>query len=176
MALSPFTADPASPIRRILVRVARSAGHLELEYDLVGDPAALRIVPDGNTGQWDAPTDGLWRHTCMEVFIAGAPGAPYLEFNFAPNGQWAAYRFSGYRSGMEPLSVDSPPRIELRPAADRVLLRAAVEIPVDLAQAGLRLGPAAVVEEAPGALAYWALRHVGARPDFHHPDSFALEI
>jgi hypothetical protein len=27
-----------------------------------------------------------------------------------------------------------------------------------------------------GAFSYWALRHSAARPDFHHPDGFALEI
>jgi hypothetical protein len=33
-----------------------------------------------------------------------------------------------------------------------------------------------VIEEGDGVLSYWALRHPAARPDFHHPEGFALEI
>jgi hypothetical protein len=34
----------------------------------------------------------------------------------------------------------------------------------------------AVVETLDGALSYWALRHPPGKPDFHHADSFALEL
>ena len=52
------------------------------------------------------------------------------------------------------------------------------------AAAKLRLGLCVVIEELDaalseafsGAFSYWALRHPAARPDFHHPDGFALEI
>ena len=40
----------------------------------------------------------------------------------------------------------------------------------------LRLGLCAVIEEENGALSYWALKHPSGRPDFHHPDGFALKI
>jgi hypothetical protein len=40
----------------------------------------------------------------------------------------------------------------------------------------LRLGLSAVVEASDGTLSYWALNHPVAKPDFHHPDSFALEL
>jgi hypothetical protein len=33
-----------------------------------------------------------------------------------------------------------------------------------------------VIEDAQAQLSYWALRHAGARPDFHLADSFGLEI
>ena len=112
----------------------------------------------------------------MEVFVGSNPPGPYLEFNFAPDGQWAAYRFSGYRAGMAPLIGIRPPRIELRTQSERLLLSAEVELPAPLAAAGLRLGLAAVVENEQGQLDYWALRHAGPRPDFHHPESFGFEI
>jgi hypothetical protein len=180
VALTPFTADPAAAIRQIEVRVTRPAPtRLLLEYELRGDvagvlladPAAAAAAPNGFT-------DGLWRHTCMEVFIgagSAAPG-PYLEFNLAPGGRWAAYRFSGYRAGMAPLTGIEPPRIELRTQSERLLLAAQLAIPADLAATSLRLGLAVVVENAQGQLGYWALRHAGDRPDFHHPDSFEFEI
>ena len=180
VALTPFAADPSGAIRRIEVRVARPAPtRLLLEFELRGDLAGLLSEPpdaDGAAAEPDGRTDGLWRHTCMEVFIGCADPGPYLEFNLAPGGQWAAYRFSGYRAGMTPLSGIHPPRIELRSQSERLLLAAELEIPADLAAARLRLGLTAVVENARRQLGYWALRHAGDRPDFHHPDSFEFEI
>jgi hypothetical protein len=184
VALTPFTADSSCAVRQIEVSVARPAPtRLLLEYELRGDLAGVLIADPSAAGPAAQPngrTDGLWRHTCMEVFIKSRPAAadsgPYLEFNLAPGGQWAAYRFSGYRAGMAPLTGILPPRIELRTQSERLLLAAEVEIPADLAAATLRLGLTAVVENAQRQLGYWALRHAGDRPDFHHPDSFEFEI
>jgi hypothetical protein len=39
-----------------------------------------------------------------------------------------------------------------------------------------RLGLSAIIEEASGQRSYWALAHPPGKPDFHHPDSFALEV
>ena len=178
VALSPFAADPLFAVRGIDVRVARPVpARLVLDYELLGDLARLRIAGSGvAAGPPEQPTDGLWRHTCMEVFIGPATAGPYLEFNLAPDGQWAAYRFSGYRAGMAPLTGIRPPRIELRTQPERLLLSADVELPADLAAGQLRLGITAVVESDQGQLAYWALTHAAERPDFHHPESFGFEI
>lgn len=178
LALSPFAADPASAVSRFDVRVVRPApARLMLDYELVGELARLRIAAAGaSPGPRPAPTDGLWRHTCMEVFIGAVTAGPYLEFNLAPDGQWAAYRFSGYRAGMAPLTGIGPPRIELRTQSDRLLLSADLELPADVAATRLRLGLAAVVENDQGQLAYWALAHACDRPDFHHAESFGFEI
>lgn len=174
LALTPFAAAPASALQHLEVRVARPAPtRLVLEYELHGDLGGLRIGAAGAPSH--APTDGLWRHTCMEVFVGHAPPGHYLEFNLAPTLEWAAYRFSGYRSGMEPLTDVRAPRIEVRTQAERLLLGAEIELPAPLTGA-LRLGLAAVIEDARGQLSYWALRHGAGRPDFHHPDGFALEI
>ncbi len=178
VALAPFAADPSTAIRHMAVAVGRPApAQLLLDYELSGNPAGLRLpAPAAAGGPRAEPTDGLWRHTCMELFVGLPTGGPYLEFNLAPDGRWAAYRFSGYRAGMAPLTGMRPPRIEFTTAADRLQLRADVELPAELAATGLRLGLAAVIEEASGALHYWALSHVAARPDFHRPESFGFEI
>jgi hypothetical protein len=174
VALSPFPSAPPCALRALDVRVARPApDRLALEYELQGDLSALRIASGGDR---DRPTEGLWRHTCMEVFVAREAAGAYLEFNLAPSGQWAAYRFSGYRAGMTPLTGIDPPRIELRTQSDRLLLCAEVRLPPDQATGPLRLGLTAVIESTPGPLSYWALRHPAERPDFHHADSFGFEI
>ncbi len=40
----------------------------------------------------------------------------------------------------------------------------------------LSLGLSAVIEDRSGALSYWALKHPPGKPDFHHADSFTLQI
>jgi len=176
VALTPFAADPASAVHLLGVRIARpDPGRLVLDYELAGDIARLRIPAQGGD-PGSGPTDGLWRHTCMEVFVGYPPGGSYLEFNLAPDGRWAAYRFSGYRAGMAPLTGIRAPCIGLTTRPDRLRLSAEVELPADLAAAGLRLGLAAVIEREGGQLDYWALRHAAAQPDFHHPESFGFEI
>ncbi len=175
-ALHPFAADPASAVRQLSVHVTRpQPARLVLEYDLQGALAQMSI-PAAAGGTTEGHTDGLWRHTCMEAFVRAAPRGPYLEFNLAPSGQWAAYRFSGYREAMAPLTAIRRPHIELRTQPHALLLRADIALPPELADAGLQLAIAAVVENAQGQLTYWALRHGGERPDFHRPDGFELKI
>ena len=102
-------------------------------------------------------------------------GPGYREFNFSPSGEWAVYTFHGYRAGGE-LKPDQGPGIEVRRSSD--LLELDVAIPPDVLPPGrpLRLGLSAVEEDVDGMLSYWALRHPPGRPDFHHPDAFAMQL
>ena len=72
-------------------------------------------------------------------------------------------------------AADMPaPAIAVERGASEVELRAEVSgLPDD----GLwRVGLTAVVEDVEGRISYWALAHPGEKPDFHHPDSFVLEL
>jgi len=102
-------------------------------------------------------------------------GPEYSEFNFSPSGEWAVYAFRDYRD-VEVLEHELAPGIVVRRTLDRLELE--VEISRDfLPQNGpLRLGLSAVVEETDGVLSYWALRHPPGKPDFHHPDTFILQM
>ena len=96
---------------RIEVEAARPRpANLAVRYFVTGKIGDLRMPPVTAP----ARTDELWRHTCFEAFVRASPGAAYYEFNFAPSTQWAAYRFSGYRSGMSVSSAISAPRIEVQ--------------------------------------------------------------
>lgn len=164
---------------------------LRLRYRVAGDPAALRWPAPLAAGE-AARQDGLWRHTCFEAFL-GLPAAPaaapamtqavpaapatgYLEFNFAPSGAWAAYRFDGYRAGMRAEALSVEPRIALRHGAHAVDVEVAIAWPALPAARRLRLGLTAVLEAADGSLSYWALRHPAERPDFHNDGGFQLEV
>lgn len=148
---------------------------LVCRYSLHGEVGRLR-VPAARAGR---RADDLWRHTCFEVFAAADPAAGYYEFNFSPSLEWAAYRFSEYREGMTPANLARAPGLQARKTIDRLELTAHLHL-VGLAELScapvLRLGLTAVVEDDGGNLSYWALRHAAGNPDFHDPDSFALEL
>jgi len=134
----------------------------------------LRLpVPVADAGR----ADELWRHTCLEVFIAGRVPGAYHEFNFSPSGEWAAYAFTGYRAGMSALPLRRAPESGWQCAADRLEFH--LTLPAEALPAegpGFRLALSAVIEEQSGTISHWALNHPAGQPDFHHPGSFVLEI
>ena len=102
-------------------------------------------------------------------------GPEYREFNFSPSGEWAAYTFPGYRNAGV-LENELSPGIVVSKTMERLELGA--EICQGLLPHGgpLKLGLSAIVEGADGKLSYWALRHPPGKPDFHHPEAFALQM
>ncbi len=101
-----------------------------------------------------------------------AVGGGYREYNFAPSGDWAAYRFTGYRAGSVSLEMVAP-RIELeRSSRDLALTVTLSDHPLDALERR-RIGMACIVE-TPTELSCWALAHAPGRPDFHHPRGFAM--
>ncbi|MFZ1869747.1 MAG: DOMON-like domain-containing protein [Steroidobacteraceae bacterium] len=154
---------------------------LRFQYVLEADPRLIRLPPPvADAGR----TDKLWTHTCFEAFV-GFPGSSgYLELNFSPSGQWAAYRFDSYRQGMAP-ALEAAPRLVLRRLTDRLELQAEVRLGVGMLapaqgpnapQPRLRVALSMVVEDLEGRLSYWALRHPAGRPDFHHAEGFSLAL
>ena len=150
-------------------------GLLKLRYVLRGAMSDVRLPP----ATASARADELWRHTCFEAFIRASPNAGYYELNFSPSGQWAAYQFSGYRSGMQVANEITEVPIKMRSSPDGCALQASLsldqfrDLPRDRSW---RLGLSAVIEDATGRISYWALAHPSGKPDFHHADSFTCEF
>ena len=122
--------------------------------------------------------DGLWKHTCFEVFVKGS-GAAYFELNFSPSRQWAAFCFDAYRQGMAQLQLSPAPRIHVESSLGGFALEAVVDLKgLPKLDAGGRtwLGLAAVIEDRNGSLSYWALAHPPGKADFHHSDGFVLAL
>lgn len=158
-------------------------GALALAYILKGDLSRLRIPPARTPSRGDR----LWEHTCFEAFLSAKENSGYYEFNFAPSGEWAAYAFRGYRNRSSPPLVEGhsyereglTPGITVR--SEGISLKVDGIIRLDHltrieAGARLRLGLSAVIEDDRGVLSYWALKHPPGKPDFHHPEAFALEL
>ena len=149
-------------------------GALQLVYHITARPAQLSIPAPCPSGF----TDGLWQHTCLEVFVTTPDEEAYREFNFSPSGQWAAYAFHAYRQRNPDFSPALAPRISLNHRADGLTLEAflpAALLPRREKQAGLLLGLSAVIEDSSGGLSYWALAHPSDRPDFHLRSAFCLK-
>lgn len=150
-------------------------GGLRLSFRLRAEIEQLRL-PVKRSPQL---ADGLWRHTCFELFVARRGAPAYHEFNFSPSGEWAAYAFSANRRGMRPLALAQAPIACWQSGADRLDLEVmlpAQGLPPEPAAAVLRIGLCAVIEAQSGTITHWALRHMGNQPDFHHPGSFVLEF
>lgn len=171
VTLQPHPAAPSTAVSRIEVEVARSGGgRLDLRFVAFGDIERLRL-PEPAT---PSHTDELWKHTCFEAFVQPGAGPAYREFNLSPSTQWAAYAFDAERTGMRNLAIP-PPRIETAFDPGQFELWTFLDL-APQAETPWRLGLAAVIEEVDGALSYWALAHPAARPDFHHPGGFTLDL
>jgi hypothetical protein len=193
-------ADTSCALSGIQVEVERlRTRQIEIRWIALG-PVRHIVIP------WPtkpARAGELWNHTCFEAFVRAEGEEDYIEFNIAPRGNWNAYIFDGYRSGMkvakqasasqiafdwrdEPLSEER--RSGLQEAGydtfDRfptpffyvsalIDLERVHRLPSDLPW---RLGLSAVIEENNGRKSYWALEHPAGKPDFHDPDCFALEL
>lgn len=172
VTLWPDAAHGSVAVRNdIVVSVDRfSPTSLRLRY-LVIAPVEELVIPQ------PAPAlraDNLWKTTCFEAFLAAEEESGYLELNFSPSTQWAAYDFADYRTGMVQASLPAPPEIEVDRGPGLLALTATVSL--HLREERYRLGLAAVLEERGGHMSYWALTHAGDRPDFHRRDCFQLEL
>ena len=174
-ALTLHPSCPPGEPKSIQAECTRSDDNvLTLHYEASGDNGGV-LVPAAKTA---ARAEGLWRHTCFEAFLLAQGRAGYLELNFSPSGEWAIYRFQAYRVGMLAPQAALPPRILFERSRERLAINVEialrpVEVPDDCR---LQVGLAAVIESRSGTLSYWALRHPAERPDFHHPDSFAITL
>ncbi len=166
---------PSQSVRRVEARVAAKGSVITIRYSVGGSVQQLQVPRP----RARARADRLWEHTCFEVFIALKGETGYYEFNFAPSFAWAVYSFRAYRDAAKLAEGGLMPEIAVRSTTTRLELDATIRvnrlIPIPPGTQ-LRLGLSAVLEELNGTHSYWALRHPPGKPDFHHPDAFALEL
>lgn len=199
LPLQPHPDTPCGPLTGIEVEVARVRPlKLQLRFVLIGNYRKVRL----KLRQQDLG-DELWRHTCFEAFVRVGGEESYIEYNLAPTGDFAAYRFDRYREGMTPAKevrssiLDAQSRTEPLDRDRRVLLKRSgfdtlerfepsffsLKAELSFSNAmGLavaepwQVGLSTIVEEMNGRVSYWALAHPPGKPDFHHPSCFVLEL
>lgn len=174
--LIPHPALPATALDGIAGQIERTPSALMLRFSLMGNLTRIRIPPRRPPGF----ADNLWRHTCCEAFLRREGHAPYHEFNFAPSGEWATYAFARTRERLplDPTTTAAlDPHVTVCHSEHQLDLDAIIRLDrLALDDGKVSLGLAAVVEDISGNLSYWALRHPLDKPDFHHPDAFALTL
>jgi hypothetical protein len=175
-ALTAHPSTPSEAVRAFGVQLrSEEPGVLVFSYSLDADMSRVR-VPQAGAGE---RADALWRHMCCEAFVAPVDAPAYYEFNFSPSRDWAIYRFTSYREGMSLAKVGRAPEISVQRRGAGLELQSAVRLGdlADLRDARqLRIALAAIIEDDDGRLSYWGLRHPPGKPDFHHPNGFALEV
>jgi hypothetical protein len=165
-----------APVSRIEVEVSHLySDKINLSYLMIGkmSDVAFPVV------QTPARTGELWRQTCFEAFLRPSNGSEYYEFNFSPSSEWAAYRFTKYRTGRREVANITAIQIHARLSSVAYTLQTSLALDQLSGQAcgtSWHLGLSAVVEDISGRKAYWALEHPPGEPDFHHIVCFAHEF
>jgi hypothetical protein len=170
LLLEPHPSSVPTGIDQVEVTARRSGQQLKLHYRCAATEGAIVLPPASEPGR----ADGLWRATCCEAFLRRAGGEAYLEFNFSPSGQWAAYMFSDYRAGMREIEIASPQMVFETNAAG-FDLRVEVEMPEEWS-GDWNCALTVVLLDRAGQPSHWSLRHPPGRPDFHHSSNFALAL
>ncbi len=172
--LHPHPTSVCPAIRSFEAQASRLGDQqLELRYSIEGEIDRLLLPPWRAGGR----AHELWRHSCFEAFLRIPTQPGYLEFNFAPSGDWAIYRFAEYRRGMTEVEIAQAPAIQLEATEHRLELKALVDldgIAETAVDSDWRLALSAVIEEVTGRLSYWALAHPSQKPDFHHEAGFLV--
>ena len=171
-ALFPHPTSPLTTFEVAAKLMLVGSNTLKLEFVVVGAVENILIPQPAMPER----ADGLWQHSCFEMFIGLKNGA-YVEFNFSPSGQWAHYRFDSYRAGMADAFDLPAPVINWESDAQmRLMLTATIDV------SGLRdtmnwtFGLSSILETRSETKTYWALAHPDGAPDFHHSDCFALKL
>ena len=175
--LIPFERSIPPGVQSSAELVWRREGWLELSYGVLARAAkgigALKLPTGLNDGpQQGQRKDELWTTTCFEAFLAVPGEQRYWEVNLAPNGDWAVYRFDGYRSGQTQQSLSTPPTIQLQRGGHQLRLDARIALgpwwPPGVCP---DLALTAVIDCGSEGLSHWALCH-GRKADFHDRSTF----
>lgn len=163
---------PCSWVDAVTVSWTRSSTGFMITYRLSGDLSKL-VWPAQGGGQ---RRDELWKTTCFEAFFRAQDSEHYVEFNFAPNGDWAAYQFSGHRSDQTRLTC-SEPIVDSSLNQNTAIVQ--VTLPEGLPAQGdhpILFGPTAILEATDETHSFWALHHALIKPDFHHIETFKITL
>ncbi len=185
--LKPFEMTAETANLALTATVKRHQNRLSISYCLSGDLASVvlpvEIPTEGKSAQ---RKDRLWEQTCFEFFLGtGRDGKafqenrnlPYWEFNLSPTRDWNVFALQGYRQGLTEAAAFSHLPFTLRTSADALHLDLSVDIePLIEAAQSWRLGISAVLLLRSQQESFWAIAHPAAEADFHHPDSFVVEL
>ena len=168
-SLEPFPNSNFPSSLKLTGKIDRTDNRLEIEYLLLGNLADIIIpkpvkLPDR-------------KQTCLEFFLGIKNSSQYWEFNLSPSEDWNIYHFEDYRQGMqEEMAFNSLPFIvESKSNSLQLILKLDLNQIVSK-EKSLEVGISTVIKSTDKNISYWALTHHDSQANFHHRDSFAIEI
>ncbi|MGL6339924.1 MAG: DOMON-like domain-containing protein [Waterburya sp.] len=171
--LIPFSINTA-PALTITGTISRQHNQLNLQYLLTGnlDNIIIPQLVSTPTRQYD-----LWEHTCLEFFLGLKDSTSYWEFNLSPTGDWNVFTFPNYRQDIaEEIAFTSLPFTVLQ-QTDNLQLNLKVDLnKIISSEQNLEVGITSVIESQDQQLSYWALKHSTLTADFHHRDSWIINL
>ncbi len=146
---------------RVSVNFQATPGKLDLLYRIQTNQQSI-VWPE-----FDQPSraDGLWKSTCLELFIGDADEPSYYELNLSPSGAWNCFSFSDYRTGMAQSDRLSPGVWQ----PDSLSLGCQLDCIPPIETGMFTLGLSCVLDYGNNQLEYFSLGH-GSKPDFHARD------
>ena len=144
----------------------RAIGSVDSKISTADRRLSSIYVPNDPENLRFTKKEGLWDSTCFEIFIKS--GNHYIEWNFAPSGEWWVMDFSDYRKRIGSVEVGTliPHKMEW---AHREGLECHVSIPVKKEK--FEIGISCVLEVG-ATKTHWALAHPKDKLDFHDSTCF----
>ena len=162
-------------LEKVDVLIWRENDRFDLEVRLFGSPLRVKLP----VTEVPRRKDELWRTTCFEAFIRPRGTDAYIELNLSPSGDWAAFRFDSYRSGMRESAITCRPDPDVYVYSGIRFQEASFDLSAEpeLDESfAWDIGLSAVIEVIDGTISYWALAHAKGPPDFHNPVCFAHHL
>ena len=180
----PFLHAAEAKAYHVWAGVELTASQVQLHYRIAAStPEKFAQILFPEPSSKPARKDELWKETCFECFMPAKQGNAYLEFNGSPSGDWNWYALSDYRSGMHAVPVVSglaPKQVSISRGEKEMDVKWI--LPFAGVKQGLLSGGAGstelgnfgltVVLSTRAATTYWAIQHLGVKPDFHLRASF----
>jgi hypothetical protein len=175
-SLIPFENNSNSSLITLDVEAERSGTVVSLRYLLNGNLETVQFPSrEKNPGR----ADQLWETTCFEAFLGLENESRYWELNLSPSGAWNIYSFDDYRKGSKPDDQIHIIQKDFRLLTTESEMKVVLDLSKFLssnAHSELMVGLTAVVEAKNSEKSYWAIQHLGAKPDFHLRQSFLMVL
>lgn len=173
--LKPFQQTPQTQAIKITAQVTVEEGVLQIDFQIQDKERMILFSEVESLGRQDE----LWKATCFEAFWSEGGQEKYWELNVSTNGNWNVYRFEKYRAPAPPQPEEKIQSIDFKKSEVGNVWSIGIKIP--LAQHGLPykkldIGLTSVIEFKNNEKSYYAIKHVGSKPDFHQRESFVCNL
>jgi hypothetical protein len=173
--LIPFKASSQTSKIKIYAEAFKTSDEFSFNF-IIEDKNKIIFLSDN---QSSGRKNELWKSTCFEAFFGPAGSEAYWELNLATGGSWNFYNFDAYRNTSEPREDNRVTKIGFtKTLEDEGITRLEIKIPIQSLnlKGKVEVALCSVIEFKNKEKAYFAIKHVSDKPDFHQRDSFICNL